>query len=63
MANSAALAGTLLNVLSLVEAGFNLKAIVDTARGMEAEGKSDEEISAWLKDVRESALKELNELK
>ena len=53
-------AAVLLNVLELVQAGFELKAIVDKVQAMSAAGATDVQISAYLKGLRDAALKDLN---
>lgn len=52
-------AAILLNVLELVQAGFELKAIVDKVQAMEAAGASQDMVSAYLKGLRDAALKDL----
>lgn len=53
-------AAILLNVLELVQAGFELKAIVDKAQAMSAAGATDDQIHAYLKGLRDAALKDLS---
>ena len=56
----AGLAATLLNVLTLVKAGMELKTIVDKAKVMEANGASDKDISDWIRRERDFAMAELD---
>lgn len=62
MANPAAVASVLLNILAVVEAGFNLKAVVDKVRMLYAAGATDEQVSKYLVDLRDFTLKELEDL-
>ena len=57
---AASVATVLLDVLSLVQAGFELKGIVDQVQAMEASGSTQEEIHAYLKGLRDVALKDLS---
>lgn len=53
-------AAILLNVLELVQAGFELKIIVDKVRALEANGATPDQVTAYLKGLRDAALKDLN---
>lgn len=55
------IAAVLLDVLSLVQAGFELKAIVDSVRAMESKGATPEAIHAYIKGLRDAALKDFGD--
>lgn len=58
---AAGLGAILLDVLALVEAGYELKRIVDTVREKEAAGATRQEISKYLGDLADMVLRELRE--
>lgn len=58
---SASIAAILLDVLTLVKAGFALKEIVAEIRMMEAGGASQEEISLYLKKLRDDNIAKLKD--
>lgn len=51
----------LLKILTLVQAGFELKAIVDTVREKEAGGATQKEISDYLDSLVDRVLQELRD--
>ena len=53
------IATALLDILSLVQAGFELKAIVDQVKAMEDTGASQDQVHAFLKGLRVGALGDL----
>ena len=56
---AASIAAALLDVLSLVQAGFQLKAIVDQVKAMEDTGASQDQVHAFLKGLRVGAMGDL----
>ena len=54
-----ALADMLLNIMTVVQAGFQLEAIVAKCKAMAAEGKSTDDISKYITNLRNAALGEL----
>ena len=55
------LATVLLNVLTLVKAGFELRAIVAEVKALEDSGTSQKDISDYLQKIRDAAVADLNE--
>jgi hypothetical protein len=53
-------AAILLNVLALVQAGFEFKAIVDQVQAMESGGATPDAVAAYIKGLRDAALKDLS---
>lgn len=53
------IAALLLDVLQLVQAGIEFEAIVKKVQAMEASGSTAEQISAYLKNLRDTAKKAL----
>jgi hypothetical protein len=49
----------LLNVMLLVEAGYELKKIVDTVRAMQSAGSTDNDVSKYLADLADQVLRDL----
>ena len=49
----------LLNVLALVQAGFQLNAIVGKVQDMQAKGASDADIHKYLQNLRDAAMADL----
>jgi hypothetical protein len=49
----------LLNVMLLVDAGYELKRIVDTVREMQAAGATDKAVSEYLAALADQVLKDL----
>ena len=56
---AASIAAALLNVLALVQAGFELRAIVDQVKAMEDTGASQDQVHAFLKGLRVGAMGDL----
>lgn len=54
-------AQALLNVFTLVQAGFEFMALQKQVKTLVAEGKSDQEISDWLHNLRVATLNEGSE--
>lgn len=54
-------AAVLLNVFALLEAGFNWMALQSKIQSLVAEGKTDDEISAYLHNLRVATLAEGDE--
>ena len=50
----------LLDVLALVQAGFELKGIVDHVQAMVAGGATEDDVALYLKDARDKALATLD---
>ena len=57
---AAAIAELLLDVFSVVQAGFSLKAIADKAKAMADAGAKPEDITKYIKGIRDAALADLN---
>lgn len=49
----------LLNVLALVQAGFQLSAIVAKVQDMQAKGASDADVHKYLQTLRDAAMADL----
>ncbi len=61
--NTAAAIDIALAVLDLIAAGVQRQAIIDDLRTRQAAGATDAEISAYLKDLADRKLDELNAVK
>lgn len=57
-ATGGATAQVLLNLISLVQAGFEFQAIANKIKVLVAEGQTDEQISTYLHNLRVAALAE-----
>jgi hypothetical protein len=61
MAATLVVAKLLLTALNLVEAGFALRELVSKIHMMYAEGATDEQVHEYLKNLRDTKLKELHD--
>lgn len=52
-------ASVLLNVLTLVNAGFQFQAIVAKVQDMQAKGADDKAVSTYLQNLRDAAMADL----
>ena len=55
------LAKVLIDLLALVKAGFEFKAIVEEVKEMYNRGATDKEVSAWIRSLRNEALDDLGD--